>query len=400
MRFKKRVQNRLYSLRNSWKSPRVIGGLFIFLMLIGSFACYMAKPMNAVAVTVNGQQIGFVYDQSTGKSLMEAASQDDYQITYDQVTLKTSDYLQSALKQRNLDSKLNKLYDAYEMKVDGSTIAILPSADDIDNILKEYQDHFIKPSETNIISETKITENVTCAQTSVKLSDIQSPEQVLKSLIADQTLQVVCKGTYTAEETIPYSTITKKDYTLAYAAKNVITEGSNGLKSVTVSYEQQNDKIIEKHVISEKTIKTAVDEVIAVGSSARPITVASSATLQSRGISDVVDYALSYVGSRYRFGGSSPKGFDCSGFVMYVYKAAGVSLPHSSFSQYASGTAITKSDLQPGDLVFFSTYTRGASHVGIYIGDGKIVHAYNYSAGVTISSLSSLSSRYLGARRY
>ncbi|UWG95349.1 NlpC/P60 family protein [Dehalobacter sp. DCM] len=400
MRFKQFVQVCLSKVRNSWKSPRIIGGLFISLLFIGSFAFYLAKPIHVVAVTVNGQKIGFVSDQNTGNDLIKKAASGSYIVTYDDVTVNNAEYLQNSLKKNNLETKLNQSYAAYELEIDGSVVAVVLSAADIDTILQRYENYFNAPSATNVVTETTIKEAVTSNLTTVSLDRIQSPEQVLNDLIDKKTLTIICKGTETTEEAIPYSTITKKDYTLAYAQKKVITQGSKGLKSVTTSYEQQNGKIIKQQVISEKIVKKAVDEVIAVGPSARALTVASSASISGRSYSDVVDYALSYVGSPYVFGGSSPKGFDCSGFVMYVYKAAGVNLPHSSFAQFASGTSVAKSDLQPGDLVFFSTYSSGASHVGIYVGSGKFVHAYNYSYGVTVSSLSSLSSRYLGARRY
>ena len=83
------------------------------------------------------------------------------------------------------------------------------------------------------------------------------------------------------------------------------------------------------------------------------------------------------MGSRYRYGGSSPRtGFDCSGFVYYVMQASGISVGRSAAAQYNSGRRVSTGELQPGDMVFFSnTYKRGISHAGIYIGGGKFVHA-------------------------
>ncbi|MGC7873148.1 C40 family peptidase [Desulfosporosinus sp. SYSU MS00001] len=118
--------------------------------------------------------------------------------------------------------------------------------------------------------------------------------------------------------------------------------------------------------------------------------------------SDIIDHAVSLVGKPYVFGGTSLKGFDCSGFTQYVFAGSGISLPRTSYAQYATGGSVSKSNLQPGDLVFFSTYSKGASHVGIYIGGGKFVHADNPKKGVTITSLSDnfYVKNYLGARRY
>ncbi|HUP27834.1 MAG TPA: C40 family peptidase, partial [Chloroflexia bacterium] len=102
----------------------------------------------------------------------------------------------------------------------------------------------------------------------------------------------------------------------------------------------------------------------------------------------IVNNAMRYVGYRYRFGGTSPSGFDCSGFVYYVANKSGVRVGRDMYSQLNSGPRVSRSNLRPGDLVFFSnTYKRGLSHAGIYIGNGKFVHAENESTGVTVSSL-------------
>ncbi len=104
--------------------------------------------------------------------------------------------------------------------------------------------------------------------------------------------------------------------------------------------------------------------------------------------STIVSIAMRYVGYRYRFGGASPSGFDCSGFVYYVLGKIGKNVTHSMSVQYNSGPHVSSKDLQPGDLLFFSnTYKRGLSHAGIYIGNGRFVHAENESTGVTVSEL-------------
>jgi peptidoglycan DL-endopeptidase CwlO len=110
----------------------------------------------------------------------------------------------------------------------------------------------------------------------------------------------------------------------------------------------------------------------------------------------VVAIAMRYLGVPYVWGGASPRGFDCSGFVMYVFAQIGVSLPHSSYAMFGMGTPVSISQLEPGDLVFFS----GAGHMGIYIGGGQFIHAPHTGDVVKISSLSGYySSAFAGARR-
>ena len=110
--------------------------------------------------------------------------------------------------------------------------------------------------------------------------------------------------------------------------------------------------------------------------------------------------AYSMLGVPYMFGGMSPGGFDCSGFVCYVFRQAGISLPRMADTQYDAVTHVNTSSLRSGDLVFFQTYAPGASHVGIYVGDGKFIHASS-SKGITVSEVFTgyWGARYLGAGR-
>ncbi|GFN34041.1 C40 family peptidase [Paenibacillus xylaniclasticus] len=123
---------------------------------------------------------------------------------------------------------------------------------------------------------------------------------------------------------------------------------------------------------------------------------AGSAFADSK-LNEIVD---SVYGTPYRAAGTTTKGFDCSGFTMYVFKQFGIDLPHSSSAQSKLGKKVAKDDLREGDLVFFNTSGKGVSHVGIYVGDGKFAHSSS-SKGITISKLSDsyYSKRYLSARR-
>ena len=116
----------------------------------------------------------------------------------------------------------------------------------------------------------------------------------------------------------------------------------------------------------------------------------------------VVDKAKQYLGVKYVYGGASPSGFDCSGFTQYVYKQFGISLNRSSSSQTSNGYRVARSELQLGDLVFFSSPgSSSVGHVGIYIGGGKFIHSVKPGKAVEIDTMSSgyYNTYFWGARR-
>lgn len=112
--------------------------------------------------------------------------------------------------------------------------------------------------------------------------------------------------------------------------------------------------------------------------------------------------AKTFMGSPYVWGGETTAGFDCSSFTQYVMKQNGITIPRTAAEQYAVGTAVDKSNLQVGDLVFFTTYKPGASHVGFYMGNNQFIHDSSAAKQVTISSLDEkfYTEHYIGARRY
>ncbi len=118
----------------------------------------------------------------------------------------------------------------------------------------------------------------------------------------------------------------------------------------------------------------------------------------SRG-AEAVRKSKTYLGVAYVYGGASSKGFDCSGFTMYIMKTMGISLPHGATAQFGYGDPVDRSELQEGDLLFFKTTDAPIGHVGIYIGNNQFIHASSAKTGVIISNLKTYGGKYVGARR-
>lgn len=118
---------------------------------------------------------------------------------------------------------------------------------------------------------------------------------------------------------------------------------------------------------------------------------------------EIADYALQFLGYRYVYGGASPSGFDCSGFTSYVYKQFGYKLNRSASDQLDNGVAVSRSELQPGDLVIFKkgNSSKRATHVGLYIGNNQFIHASTSKVGVIISRMSDAyyTTGFVGGRR-
>lgn len=158
-------------------------------------------------------------------------------------------------------------------------------------------------------------------------------------------------------------------------------------------------QLINKDLLNEQELTDTLAELTDLESD-RPVDLAK--TLEAnQGISKLKKSAYSFLGARYRFGGSSRSALDCSSFTQQVFREQSVNLPRTAREQFNVGDEVVRGDLKKGDLVFFQTYARFPSHVGIYLGDRKMIHASSGQHRVVISSMDTpyYLSRYLGARR-
>lgn len=181
--------------------------------------------------------------------------------------------------------------------------------------------------------------------------------------------------------------ISKKDAELM-AKIQAKKEGSS--KAITTSVKQQKKPTTQgkpataqvKHKVTNHTAKPL-----------RTVPVSGN-------VKEILTYANTFTGVPYKFGGTTPAGFDCSGYIRHVFQKVGLQLPRQADEQYTVGKKVEKQNLQPGDLVFFETYEPGVSHSGIYIGDGQFISATS-SSGVAVADIddSYWGPRYVGAKR-
>jgi len=210
----------------------------------------------------------------------------------------------------------------------------------------------------------------------------------------------------TEEQVIEYDTVTLEDDAFPIGETEVTQEGVNGKKETTSLETLVNGKVVATEVVDEIVLEEPVSKIVVKGvmepepepepeeevSTAQSATNSSSSRSSGSSYSyvppvsasstDLVSYALQFVGVPYVWGGESPSGWDCSGFVKYIYAQYGVYMPHSSYSMGGMGYAVPYGQQQPGDLVCYG------GHVGIYIGNGQLVHASDYGVGTIVSDLS------------
>lgn len=339
------------------------------------------------------------------------------------------------------------------ISADGKTIVSVKSKVEADQILTNVKSHFLTSGSKVINASFK--ENVIITQAAVKVTDFIGSEEAESLILTGEKaseiytvkegdtlwdiaatngtspnelqnanpgfdpnelkigqqlnlfavkpyMTVATKELIVSTEKIDFDTVYEETDSLYKGETKVKTAGVYGSKEVTSEVTKENGTVIAANVVesvvtaqpqnqvSLKGTKPKADYVASRGGG-RPVSVTASGN-------DIVAYAETLIGVPYASGGSTPKGFDCSGFTRYVYGHFDGSLPHSSASQYGYGVAVEKSALQPGDLVFFSKSSR-ISHVGIYVGGGKFIHSPQPGQSVEISSFSYSNMHYAGAVR-
>jgi cell wall-associated NlpC family hydrolase len=179
-----------------------------------------------------------------------------------------------------------------------------------------------------------------------------------------------------------------------------IADSNTQCELPTKTASRQRLRLVNKDLLNEHEIANTLAELTDINAE-QPVDLAKNLE-SSKAFADLQKSAYSFLGARYRFGGNSPTALDCSSFTQQVFRLQDIDLPRTAREQFQVGDDVGQGDLRRGDLVFFRTYARYASHVGIYLGNRKMIHASSSERRVVISSMDTpyYLSRYLGARRF
>lgn len=422
-----------------------------FILSISSLVYY--NKGFSQEINLNGENIGYVkkldmVDEAL--ELVELHIRQDHgdkaffqsEITSQKVRGHKKDIIKTEELAENMKSLIEVYKPATILKVDGEEILILESESMVEALLEEAKSPYIMEEvEASIeVVDFYIKEDIEFEERDVLVKNILSLEEA-KSILGinqeeDETyfasrdramgkvsralgnrrrqentsqaleeedeensepaslLNIIRVEKHTNIKEISFKEEEVKDSSLYKGQKKVKEKGKKGKKEVISELIYSNGKEISKEILDEVVIEEPVNKVTLIGTKSRPQP-KPAPTYNGELGSSIVATARHYLGTPYRSGGSSPAGFDCSGFTSYVYKQYGVNLPRTTSGQLAYGGRISKSELKPGDLVFFTR------HVGIYIGNGNMIHSPVPGKRVEITSIYNayFKSRYKGATR-
>jgi cell wall-associated NlpC family hydrolase len=258
-----------------------------------------------------------------------------------------------------------------------------------------------KPNAT-VSDSSKTVEESSAPAASVTPQEVQkptsvTPQEVQKpTSVTPQEVQKPAASVTPQEVQKPAASVTPQEVQKP-AASVTPQEVQKPAASVTPQVVQKPAASVTPQVVQKPAASVAPQEVQKPAASVTPQEVQKPAAAAPSNVQAIIDEAKKYIGTPYLWGGNTPDGFDCSGYVKYVFAKFGVSLPRTTETQWSATTPVSTPSV--GDLVFFQTYKVGPSHVGIYLGNNKFISAA--SSGVTISDMTSSywGTRYLGARK-
>lgn len=403
--------NQLQEALNKAKQPAsrpYIYTLTFLVCLVGLLFYY--QPGVGYEIVTNGEHVGYVKTKAQAERTIAKLERavyiekgDDVAFNLDAEILKGKmsgkAYTDAQDMTFNFQNSIDIMIPAYVIKSDNDAVMAVADLETADQILTAIQEPYTKEdssiSNLNVefvqevevlkldyVSESKVLEG-TEALLAISPSAAVSRSGISRSLVPTanpvQTL-VDVKTTYQQIGTVPVEPPIKKvaDPTMYEGQTKVQSEGTPGVREVNRLVTEINGETIEEKTLHQEVIKSPVEKIVLYGTKAKGNT--------------IIDIAKRFIGTPYRWGGTTPSGFDCSGFTSYVYRQAGYSLPRTSYGQSRAGTRVARSELKAGDLVY------GPGHVGIYVGGNSYIHAPQAGQSVKISPMSQFANFTHGVR--
>lgn len=287
-----------------------------------------------------------------------------------------------------------KVKDPYMVTIGGEETYVVASEEDGKEIIKGVKEAYA--TEGAEILDTTLEPQMKVVEKELHRGEeppmITETEDAVEEIVAsnasgDPMVVVTLTQEVSTEEEIEFETTYEESAQLYIGEEKVLEEGVAGKQTVVSQVTVQNGQVIGSTVISTTVTEEPKAEVVQKGTKRMTSKVATDVVNRggvAMGVgsgSNVANYALQFVGNPYVYGGTSlTNGADCSGFVQSVYAQFGISLPRTSAGQGSCGKAVSYSEAQPGDIIYYS------GHVGIYIGGGQIVHASTPKTGICIGS--------------
>ena len=378
-----------------------------YLFILASLVCLVGslfyfQPGVGYEIVSNGEHVGYVKTKAQAEQTVESfnrqirdekgeAATYDLSVAYQKGKMDKKEFTSTDVMKQNFEQSLDIRMPAYIIKSDSKAVMAVKDEETAQKVLNAVKQPYVVKSDSSKISNVSVNfiqdveilklekvseENILEsheALSKVNPSAAVSRSNLTRSLVPEtNTIAQLfdIKTSYEEKGTVAVAPGVQKvaDPTMKIGQTKVKTEGKSGVREVNRLVTMVNGSVVENKVLTQKVVEKPQDKIVLYGTKSTA--------------SGVVGIAKQYLGTPYRWGGTTPRGFDCSGFTSYVYRQLGVSLPRTSYSQSRAGTSVSRSELQPGDLVY------GPGHIGIYVGGGSYIHAPQPGQSVKISPMS------------